>query len=127
MIKKDKPRFNKKIFSMLLEKGCGERTIKQFASDSGISYLQMRKLLACEQENPPGKKLIGKLASASSHEVSLDEYLFAVGVDLYSDKADTVGELSLREMAFVNKYRSLSSNQKKTIEDFLNFLCSYNP
>ena len=47
--------FSKKILSLLIEKAKGERTLKQFADDCGISYLQIRKLYSGLQENPPGK------------------------------------------------------------------------
>ena len=49
--------YNKKIFALLLERAKGERSWRSFAIDCDISYVQMRKLAFCEQENPPRRKL----------------------------------------------------------------------
>jgi hypothetical protein len=53
-------RFRKNILSLLLEKARGERSLRQFAIECDISYVQMRKLVLCAQENPPAPSLSRK-------------------------------------------------------------------
>ena len=115
--------FNKKIFAMLIEKAKGERSVRRFASECGISYLQLRKLLMCEQENPPRIKLITKLAENSENGVELEDYLYAAG-KTENDTSDMV-ELSQKEKHLLGNYNSLSVKQQKTVEDFIDFLLRY--
>lgn len=76
---KTKQPFNKKIFALLIEKAKGDRTVKQFANDCGISYVQLHKLELGAQENAPGIKLITKLAQNSAGGIELEDYLLAAG------------------------------------------------
>ena len=71
--------FNKKLFALLLDLARGERSWRQFAQDCDISYVQMRKLATCKQENPPRIKLIRKIASNAQADVSVDDLLFVSG------------------------------------------------
>lgn len=113
--------FNKKIFSMLIERACGDRSIHKFAKDAGISYVQLRKLHACQQENPPGKKLIKKLSENSLSGVEYEDYLFAAG--LTEDKQSHEKKLSSKDRLVLSKLSSLSAGQRKTAEEFIDFLC----
>ncbi len=119
MIKTAERGFNKKIFAILIEKAAGDRTIHRFAKDAGISYVQLRKLCSCKQENPPGKKLIKKLSENSLGGIEYEDYIFAAGI---GEKHEPKSELSPREQLFVEKARSLSSGQRKTVEEFISFL-----
>ena len=120
---KNNGNFNKKIFAMLIDKARGERSVRRFAADSGISYLQLRKLLMCEQENAPGMKLITKLAENSENGVELEEYLFAAGK--FPAEDDSREELSPRHKLLLQNYGTLSSKQQKTVDDFIDFLLRY--
>ncbi len=115
--------FNKKIFAMLIDKARGERSVRRFASECGISYLQLRKLLLCEQDNPPGIKLITKLAENSENGVELEEYLYAAGKAETDDSVEK--DLSPRHRLLLQNYSSLSSKQQKTVDDFIDFLLKY--
>ena len=120
---KNNGNFNKKIFAMLIDKARGERSVRRFAADSGISYLQLRTLLMCEQENAPGMKLITKLAENSENNVELEEYLYAAGK--FDTAEQTHTELHPREKLLLQNYSSLSSKQQKTVDDFIDFLLRY--
>lgn len=113
-------RFNKKIFSILIERACGDRSIHRFAKDAGISYVQLRKLHSCQQENPPGKKLIKKLSENSLGGVEYEDYLFAAGI-CENEKADAI-EFSPKDKLILSKLSALSAGQKKTAEEFIDFL-----
>ena len=120
---KKKVNFNKRIFAILTDKARGERSVRRFASDCGISYLQLRKLLLCEQENPPRLKLITKIAENSENGVELEDFLFAAGAD--NSKTDEEIELSPKKRLLLRNYDSLSSKQQKTVDDFIDFLLRY--
>lgn len=115
--------FNKRIFSMLIEKARGERSIRRFAMDCNISYLQLRKLILCMQENPPHAKLIHSLAENSEGRVELEDYLFAAGLCEESDEKDDA--LTKKEKMLLDRYRGLSAKQQKTVDDFADFLLRY--
>ncbi len=115
--------FNKKILSILIDKARGERSVRKFAQDCNISYLQMRKLLLCEQENPPRMALITKLAENSEGRVELEDYLHAIGA--FEDNNETLDEITPKEKMLLSNYNNLSSKQQKTVDDFIAFLLKY--
>lgn len=113
-------KWNKKIFAMLLEEAKGVRSWLQFSSDCGISYVQMRKLAQCEQENPPRPKLIRKVAAQAFGEVDLEDLMFAAGVrtgdmTVRNDEAEHVANP-------YEKYRSLPLKDRRTVDKFIDFL-----
>lgn len=111
--------FSKKIFALLLEKAKGERSWRQFSIDAGISYVQMRKLVSCEQENSPRIKLIKKLAAVAEGGVTLDDLLFATG---NIERPRPTLPASLQPSQFILNYRSLGTKDKKLVEEFCEFL-----
>lgn len=111
--------FNKKIFALLIREAKGDRSLKRFSQDCGISYVQLRKLSLCMQENPPGKAIILKLAQNSLGGIDYEDYLFAAGL---LEIKQPEKEKPSREKLFMRKYSCLSQGQKKTLEDFLDFL-----
>lgn len=115
--------FNKKIFSMLIDKARGERSVRRFATESGISYLQLRKLLLCEQENPPRMKLMTKLAENSENGIDLEDYMYAAGIR--DNGGDNAPELTPRQRLLLQNYDALSTKQQKTVDDFIDFLIRY--
>ena len=117
--------FNKKIFSILLNISRGDRSWRQFANDCDISYVQMRKLATCKQENPPRVKLLKKIVENSPQEIGMEDYLFVIGSG--SEEEKSLGlSLSTNMIkqgdAFFEKYLSLSMGQRKMINDFIDFL-----
>lgn len=110
-------RYRKNIFSMLLEKARGERSLRQFSVECDISYVQMRKLVNCAQENPPRPKLIKKIAEHSVEGVTFDDLMFAAG--------HAAPERIIRphsEDDVVRKLKGLSQKSKKLAESYIDFL-----
>ena len=112
-------RWNKKIFSLLLEKAKGDRSWRQFAFDSGISYVQMRKLSGKTQENPPRPKLIKKIALAAWNDIDLEDLLYAAGIfppdtrkKVKRQKSDT----------FLDRFRALTPKGRSSVEDYIAFI-----
>lgn len=119
-------KWNKKIFSMLLEQAKGVRSWRQFAYDCGISYVQMRKLAQGTQENPPRPKLIQKIASNAFNDIDLEDLMFAAGITVPDSMSVRVAVQSPIE-SFYEKYRSLSAKDRRTVNDFIDFLSQRSP
>ena len=114
--------FNKKIFALLLEKARGSRSMRSFANQCSISYVQLHKLEKCAQENPPGKKLLLKLAENSENGIEYEDFLFAAGYDL--DKEENKDKQK-KSVDIQSKYDMLSAGQQKTVYDFVDYLLNY--
>lgn len=115
--------FNKKILSLLIEKARGDRTTKEFADECSISYVQLHKLEMCMQDNPPGKKLLQKLAENSVNGVEIEDYYFACGVE-ETVKTDKPVK-HVKSFDIQSKYDMLTAGQKKTVYDFVDYLLNY--
>ena len=118
-----KGNFNKKILAMLIERARGERTTRAFASDCGISYVQLHKLERCEQENAPGIKLLTKLAENSENGIELEDYMFVCGVE--ENSTAKVKKPISKSLDIQSMYDKLSQGQKKTVYDFIDYLLNY--
>ena len=116
----DNNRFNKKIFALLLERAKGERSWRQFAMDCDISYVQMRKLSMCTQNNPPRPKLIKKLANNSFNEIDLEDYLFAAGMNIPDPPSRN--SIPKDHPTSFDIYKALPAKEKKVADEFLDFL-----
>lgn len=117
--------FNKKIFAIILNISRGDRSWRQFSSDCGISYVQMRKLATCKQENPPRIKLLRKIVENSTGDITMEDYLFAIGAagdENNKQQLPLSTNLIKQGDAFFEKYLSLSMGQRKMISDFIDFL-----
>ena len=116
--------FNKKLFAILLEQAKGDRSWRQFSIDCDISYVQIRKLAAQQQENPPRLKLIKKIAQNADNDVSTEDLLFCAGMNFEAnEKKLPVSSVSLKQgELFYEKFLSLSMGQRKMICDFIDFL-----
>lgn len=132
----DSTSFSKRIFAMLLEKGKGDRSWRQFSIDCDISYVQMRKLAQENQENPPRPKLIKKIADGS-YGVLLEDYMFAIGVQpgdsrrigaipAENDAANSGSNKSASAAGALESYKALTLKQRRMVDEFCEFLKSRN-
>ena len=115
--------FNKKVLAILIEKGKGNRSTRQFAADAGVSYVQLHKLEHGMQENAPGRKLLTKLAEVSENGLEAEDYLFVCGrlpAENKPQKARKKKSLDVQTM-----FDALSKSQQKTVYDFMDYLCNY--
>ena len=110
-------RWNPKIFALLLERAKGVRSWRQFASECGVSYGQMRKLYTASQENPPRPKLIRKIASKSFGDVDLEDFLFAAGLNQSPGPVSEKEEPAVRE-----QYQSLKPHDRETVRALIEIL-----
>ena len=111
-------RWNKKIFAMLLEQAKGVRSWRQFAGECDISYVQLRKLAAMEQENPPRPKLIRKIAANAFGDVDLADLMFAAGIAV----PDTSLQSKPKAETVHDRFNALPAKDRRTVEEFIEFL-----
>ncbi len=111
-------RWSKKIFALLLENAKGVRSWRQFASECGISYVQMRKLATMTQENPPRPKLIRKVADNAFGDIDLADLLFAAGLN--PSELPSVHKSSPQTV--YDRFRALPPKDRRTAEEFILFL-----
>lgn len=104
---------------MLLEKARGGRSLRQFAAECDISYVQMRKLVLCAQENPPRPKLIKKISEHSAEGITFDDLMFAAG---HAAPERVVRPHSDDDI--VRKIKGLSQKSRKLAESYIDFLVS---
>lgn len=109
---------------MLIEKARGDRTVRKFAKDCDISYVQLHKLEMCAQDNPPGLRLVTKLAENSEGGIELEDYLFACGIDA-SSQDNKKGKAPKKSLDVQSMYDKLTQGQKKTVYDFIDYLLNY--
>ncbi len=112
-------KWSPKIFALLLTEAKGDRSWRRFALDCDISYVQMRKLHNQEQQNPPRPKLIQKISANSFNDIDMTDFLFAAGL---TPPDTTVREPDGKLDTFRDKYRVLSTRDKKLANVFLNYL-----
>ena len=104
-------RYNKKIFAILLEQAKGDRSWRQFAFDCDISYVQMRKLAQATQEN--------------FNDIDLEDLMFAAGMTK-NEGSFIVKESSSYQSGVFSAYRALPAKDRKTVDDFVDFLSEKN-
>jgi len=117
-------KFNKRIFSLLLEQAKGDRSWRQFAMDCDISYIQMRKLALGQQENSPRLKLINKIAQNAANGITADDLLFCSGVYKETEEKKPSGSAFRSGELFNEKFQNLSMGQRKMVLDYIDFLLS---
>lgn len=110
-------KYSKKIFALLLERAKGERSWRNFAADCDISYVQMRKLAFCLQENPPRRKLLEKLGNGSVGGITTEDFLCAAGIG--DERA-----LNEKERALLADYNALTVGQRHSVDSYVVFLLS---
>lgn len=115
-------RWNKKIFALLLVEAKGVRSWRQFAAECDVSYVQMRKLARGTQENPPRPKLIRKVAARAFGDIDLEDLMYAAGIRTGEALPEAASEKP--ELQSSDRYASLSAKDRRTLEQFADFLLS---
>ena len=114
--------WNKKVFALLLERAKGVRSWRQFASECGISYVQMRKLASMSQENPPRPKLIRKVADNAFNDIDLEDLLFAAGMSTDRRPLSRKQAEQPQEETAYDRFRALPARDRRIVEEYIDFL-----
>ena len=114
--------WNKKVFAILLERAKGVRSWRQFASECGISYVQMRKLASMSQENPPRPKLIRKVTDKAFNDIDLEDLLFAAGINTSGRPRSRKQTEQPQEETTYDRFRALPARDRRIVEEYIDFL-----
>jgi transcriptional regulator with XRE-family HTH domain len=71
--------FDKKRFSDLLIKARGKRSLRNFATDAGVSASYFSRLASCLVDTAPSADILKKMADVARNEVSYVELMQAAG------------------------------------------------
>lgn len=107
--------YSKKLFALLLDRAKGNRDLKEYAEQSGISHVQLKKFSLCNQNGPPTPKLLQKLASVAHNDVTYEDFLSICGY-----REDEVFTSRLHPIVF--KAEKLTAAKLRLLEDFADFL-----
>ena len=107
--------YSKKLFALLIDRAKGERDLKEYAAESDISHVQLKKFSLCKQEGVPTPKLLKKLADHAHNGVNYEDFL-----DICGYRADEVFTSRLDPIVF--KLEKLKPAQRKLIADYADFL-----
>ena len=118
----EKSQWNKKVFAILLERAKGVRSWRQFASECGISYVQMRKLASMSQENPPRPKLIRKVTDNAFNDIDLEDLLFAAGMNTSDRSFSRKQPEQPQEETAYDRFRALPARDRRIVEEYIDFL-----
>lgn len=71
--------FNKESFALLLERSKGDRSINQYANETGVSAAHISRFLRQMIDAPPTPETISKLAAKAYNEVTYQDLMVAAG------------------------------------------------
>lgn len=100
--------FNKKLFKTLLEKAIGNKTITQFAKESGVNRTSISNYLNLNLDNPPNPDILERIAN-NTEDITYEEFMAAAGY--YSEKVNRflskyINDKTLNAVnEFYDKYR----------------------
>lgn len=72
-------KFNKQLFSEILNKAKGTRSINQYALHTGVSSAHISRLLRQLLDTPPNPDIISKLVSKAQNNVTYEDLMQAAG------------------------------------------------
>lgn len=80
--------FNKEEFAVLLDRAKGERSINNFANETGVSAAHISRFLRQMIASPPTPETISKFAAKAHNEVSYQDLMVAAGHLARKDELD---------------------------------------
>ena len=80
--------FNKEEFANLLDRAKGERSINNFASETGVSAAHISRFLRQMIASPPTPETISKFAAKAHNEVTYQDLMVAAGHLARKDESD---------------------------------------
>jgi hypothetical protein len=123
-------KYDKDILLELINQAIGDRTIKSFSNDAGLSSDYMYRLFKGRFNDSPRKDTLKKIASASNSLVSYEELLVAAGYPsessstIFSDKLSSLKASLLLALANSNLDWGINNNEHKGL---LSIKCTNTP
>lgn len=89
----DEGQFNKEEFAILLDRAKGDRSINQYANETGVSAAHISRFLRQMIASPPTPETISKFAAKAHNEVTYQDLMIAAGHLAKKDDDDNKGEI----------------------------------
>ncbi|ESU34266.1 hypothetical protein G3A_02010 [Bacillus sp. 17376] len=80
--------FNKEEFAVLLDRAKGDRSINNFANETGVSAAHISRFLRQMIASPPTPETISKFAAKAQNEVTYQDLMVAAGHLAKKDESD---------------------------------------
>lgn len=116
--------FNKESFALLLEKAKGDRSINQYANETGVSAAHISRFLRQLIDTPPTPETISKLASSAYNDVTYRDFMVAAGhIDISQQSTkDVNGNSEVERYSPLDKRRRVDDLKKKFFQIILSDL-----
>ncbi|APH03465.1 hypothetical protein [Bacillus weihaiensis] len=111
--------FNKEEFANLLDRAKGERSINNFANETGVSAAHISRFLRKMIVSPPTPETISKFAAKAQNGVTYQDLMIAAGHLARHDDLDENIEVSVKKESPLNIKRQMSELEKKFIQVIL--------
>ncbi|MFC4354215.1 hypothetical protein ACFO0S_03900 [Chryseomicrobium palamuruense] len=110
--------FNKEEFANLLERAKGERSINQFANETGVSAAHISRFLRQMIASPPTPETISKFAAKAHNEVTYQDMMIAAG-HLARNEVDENREVVVERESPMNIRHRMNELEKRFIQVIL--------
>ncbi|MCA1031329.1 hypothetical protein LCL95_09855 [Bacillus timonensis] len=111
--------FNKEEFANLLDRAKGERSINNFANETGVSAAHISRFLRQMIVSPPTPETISKFAAKAHNEVSYQDLMVAAGHLARKDESDENEEINVEKESPRNLRNQTEVLEKKFIQVIL--------
>jgi transcriptional regulator with XRE-family HTH domain len=110
--------FNKEEFANLLERAKGERSINQFANETGVSAAHISRFLRQMIASPPTPETISKFAAKAHNEVTYQDMMVAAG-HLARNEVDENREVVVERESPMNIRHRMNELEKRFMQVIL--------
>lgn len=111
--------FNKEEFANLLDRAKGERSINNFANETGVSAAHISRFLRQMIASPPTPETISKFAAKAHNEVTYHDLMVAAGHLARKDDSDGNRESVVDRDSPMNFRSQMDELEKKFIQVIL--------
>lgn len=111
--------FHKEEFAVLLDRAKGERSINNFANETGVSAAHISRFLRQMIASPPTPETISKFAAKAHNEVTYQDLMVAAGHLARKDESDENKENSVERDSPFNLRMKMEDLEKKFIQVIL--------
>lgn len=111
--------FNKEKFAVLLDRAKGDRSINNFANETGVSAAHISRFLRQMIASPPTPETISKFAAKAHNEVTYQDLMVAAGHLARRDDVDENRDNGIERDSPMNFRRQMDELEKKFIQVIL--------
>lgn len=119
--------FDKKSFALLINKAIGERSLNEYARQTGVSAAHISRLSRALLDTPPNPQTIKKLSDYAYNNISYNVLMNAAGyIEQHGDGNTTPNPPPDFEIVATyrtdNSFDDLPEEAKKEIEEFKKYI-----